>query len=193
MHLLKYQDKHVNVHTGQVGIAGEYRIEVMGADGRCRWLTDWFSNHITDTGLDWCATNVQRLNACQVGSGNAAPQDTDVTLETHVAGTTTKVSPSLASSGTSGPAYYGQLTVRYDFASGAVNGNISEVGIGISGSAGQPLFSRELLRDGNGDPTTLTVLSQETLRVYYRLRHYCPVVDNTYQINVGGITQHSIM
>lgn len=186
MHLLKYRDRRVDMPPSSVGIRGEYRLEVRQENGHTRWLTNWFSNNITDIGLNRMATSTSRNNACQVGSGNTAPQNSDVTLETHVAGTTNKADFGRNHSGTNGPTYWSSVWYRYDFNQGAVVGNISEVGIGTSGSAGTSLTSRELIRDANGDPTTLSILAQETLRVHYRVYHYAPTVDVAGQIMVSG-------
>lgn len=167
---------------GRVGMAGLYRMEAINVeDGRTRWLTPWFSNNITNAGLDYCATSNTRYAACQVGTGNAAPTNADTTLQTFRAGTATKVFQSRPN-GVS-PTYYTEWYCRYDFGSGAASGNLSEVGIGPSSASGSTLFSRELIRDSGGNPTTITIAANEALRVHYKLRHYPPLVDVTGVVN----------
>lgn len=183
MQLLKYRDCEVQVPGLFVAMAGEYRLQTMGPDGRLRWRTDWFSNNITDGGLDMATTDRLRLAACRVGTGNAAPANGDTSLQTFLAGTS--AIGLLTDSGVSGE--YSETYLRYDFATGAVVGNISEVCVAPSATSGQPVFSRELIRDGNGDPTTISVQVGETLFVHYRLRHYNPVADVSNTVTISGV------
>jgi hypothetical protein len=55
------------------------------------------------------------------------------------------------------------------FRSGVAAGNISEVGLGWDNSN---LWNRALIKDANGDPTTITVLSDEYLDVVSEVRDY---------------------
>jgi len=184
----KYRDRVIDrLFVGSFGIGGFYRLEVQEADGRCHWLTDWFHNHIPDAGLNLCATTATRYAACQVGTGNDEPTDADTTLKTFLAGTTNRVF--MAQTGnTSSEPYWFESYYRYDFNTGAVVGNIAEVGIGPQATSGSTLFSRELIRDADGDPTTITVTSSQTLRVHHRLRHYAPAGDTTGSLvaNING-------
>ena len=173
--------------AGAVGIGGFYRLEILKSDGRSYWATPWFHNHITDAGLDMIATEDGRFRFCQVGSGTAAPQDTDTALQSYVASCDTGQSGRYTSMGNeynnSTPPYWAQDYVRYNFPAGAVVGNISEVGIGPNSGSGSTLFSRELIRDAAGDPTTISVQSDELLRVHHKTRGYAPTGDQ-----VGSIT-----
>ena len=47
--------------------------------------------------------------------------------------------------------------------------------------------------DENGDPTTITVLSDEFLEVSYKLRLYLPVEDITGSFEVDGVTYNWVM
>jgi hypothetical protein len=78
--------------------------------------------------------------------------------------------------------YYGWRRMRFRFNAGTATGNLSEVGVGWNTG----LFSRALIKDSNGDPTTITVLSNEYLDVTYELRLYPPLDDATFNVTISG-------
>jgi len=164
-------------------LAGYYKLEIGGADRPRRIAADWFPNLITDQGLDYMATNSSRLGYCQVGSGSSAPSNSDTQLSSRIAGTSTTTS--VVSAIQPSEPYYASRTITYSFSAGVAAGNISEVGVGAA-SAGS-LFSRALVLDGSGNPTSITVLSDEVLYVTYQLRYYVPTVDSSGTVNISGV------
>lgn len=176
-----------SIYAGRLGIGNYFRLEAFNhTDGRSRWLTPWFHNNITNGGLDMCGTTSTRYDACKVGTGNTAPDDDDTTLETFLAESTSLTV--LGGTVSGAPLYYTERRIRYNFATGAVVGNITEVAVGPAGS-GSPVFSRELVRDAVGDPAAASLTAQETLRVHYRIRHYPDVDDvvGTVNGNIRGV------
>ena len=171
----------------QVKVAGRYKLEALKLDSSGqiiskRLLADWFSNLITNGGLDRMATQLDYASRCHVGSGSNTPQVTDSSLQSWVAVTTT-VNSNIT--GTNSSPLYAYSTRVYRFAEGAAAGNLSEVGIGwLSSNSG--MFSRALILDGDSNPTTITVLSDEVLDVTYELRFYAYVDDFTGTINFTG-------
>lgn len=157
-------------------VAGHFRLEVVRPDGTRRVVAE-FDNLITDWGLDRMGANSDWLTACHVGSGNAAPANGDTALGNRIATTSNVVSNS-AGRASSAP-YYAWRKRVYRFAAGAAAGNLAEVGIGISDTSGSYTFSRALIRDGMGDPTTITILADEILDVTYEFRFYAPSADAT--------------
>lgn len=148
---------------------------------------DWFPNLILDQGLNQMATTPTYLAACQVGSGSTAPAEGQVALVSRVAGTTT-VPSSVDAVSPSAP-YYCAVTRTYRFAEGVATGNLAEVGVGAA-ATGTTLFSRSLIKDSGGNPTTITILADESLDVIYQLRYYAPATDVTGTVvatgNIGG-------
>lgn len=142
-----------------------------------------FRNLITNGGLDRMGDNADWMNWCQVGSGSSVPVATDTGLVTRIAGSNTQQAFT-TSAQTSAPFYLASVKT-FRFAAGVAAGNISEVGIGWA-SAGS-LFSRALIRDGLGNPTTITVLADELLDVTYEFRQYPPSVDSSATINLRGV------
>lgn len=162
-------------------VAGFYKLSAMKPDGRIRPLTGWFPNLITNAGLDTLAAGDWDLRAC-VGSGNTAPAFTDTQLASLVASTTTVFSSSTSVQSTE--PYFATATKEWQFAQGAAAGNLTEVGVGPSPTN---LFSRALILDGMGDPTTITVLPNEFLNVSYQLRMFPPLVDVNNSIVLDGV------
>ncbi len=162
-------------------LEGRYNLVVRNAKTmEVKRETGWFKNLITDGGLNRIGSGAIG-SLVYVGSGSAAPSFTDTALQSVVA-STGMTSNDFGAQG-SAP-YFSWARVTYRFGTGVAAGNLSEVGIGWSGG----LFSRSLIRDSNGDPTTLTILSDEVLDVVYELRLYPPLVDQTFNVVISGVT-----
>ena len=157
---------------------GRFRLAVLRHDGRVRVRTGWMDNLVTDAGLNRIGLG-SFLTHCYVGSGNTPPAATDAALETPV-GSTSTIITATAGASQSAP-YYGYRAILYSFAAGAASGNLSEVGVGWDSA----LFSRALLVDGYGDPTTITVLPGEILNVQYEIRNYAPASDTTFTATIA--------
>src|SRR6478736_5782795 len=84
---------------------------------------------------------------------------------------------------------YNQNTRVYQFAAGVAAGNLTEIGIGWNTTQ---LFSRALIVDSGGSPTTLTILATEILNVTYIFRAYPPTADNTVSVTISG-TSYTIV
>ena len=172
-----------HVMTAQAGCAGWYRLEKTKVDAagqlieRTRHVVaDWFPNLITDAGLDLMARDAW-LFACHVGSGSAAPAVSDTRLQSRMASTYKTFDSQNA---TVIDRRYGFMRKTFRFDAGTVNGNVTELGIANKVEADQyTLFSRALVLDGNGQPTSITVLADEVLDVTYELRLYAPTSDGS--------------
>lgn len=163
-------------------VSGRFKLVATDESGKERLLADWFSNLITNGGLDQIGTTATWLTGCSVGSGNTAPANTDTQLAALV-GTSTDIIGSTSSILTVSP-YYGSRINTYFFPAGAATGTLAEIGIGLSPTA---LFSRALIKDGSGNPTTVTVSAGESLTAFYEFRHYPPLTDTTGTITITGV------
>ena len=171
-----------------VGVAGRFKLEAVNeATGERRELAPWFDNLITDQGLNHLGTSGIG-HFCLVGTGSTAPAVTDTTLANKLAHTTTNASTSLG--GQASAPYYSWVRKVFRFAAGVAAGNLTELGVGISTTL---LFSRTLIKDGSGNPTTITVLPSEALDVTYELRMYAPSVDSTHTTVIGGVTYTGVV
>lgn len=166
---------------------GWYKMEARKADGsgRKRLVADWFPNLITDVGLNRMGTAAV-MSYAHVGTGNTAPDVSQSALFGWVASTTNNIS-SAASAGNTDMYgdYYSYRQIVWQFLPGEADAVLAEVGIG-DGAANSNLFSRALILDGSGNPTTITILADEYLDVTYRLELYADfaLVDGT-QSNVA--------
>lgn len=174
-------------------VAGYYKLEAIkigenGEEISRRIVADWFPNLITNQGLNLMGTSITYLNNCLVGSGSNTPTFTDTALQTFVAGTATLQTAEALSVLGSSP-YYGSCTKTFQFAEGAAAGNITEVAVGTS-ITNANIFSRALILDGLGSPTTITILSDEILLVSYEFRFYPKLTDDVGTVvftgNIGG-------
>src|SRR5690554_4110375 len=73
---------NIKVST-QVGC--QYRFFTKKA-GKLLPRTDWFFNHLTDLGLDNIGSVGGWRQYCQIGAGNAPPQNSDIGLQSRLAG-----------------------------------------------------------------------------------------------------------
>jgi hypothetical protein len=170
----------------EVGIGGYFKLEAVNAEtGERRVLADWFKNLITDIGLNRMGS-AGFISHCYVGSGSTPPANSDTQMQSFVA---VAGSVQAYTNGyTAGPPFYGWVRQTWRFSQGAAAGNLSEVGIGWSTTHSGALYSRSLIKDGNGNPTTITVLASEFLDVTYEFRVYPPQSDSTFQVTISGQT-----
>jgi hypothetical protein len=177
----------MNSLTFKTHLAGEYKFVVTHSDGTSE-ETGWSPNIILNSGLDKLGvlptgTSYILLYA-RVGTGTSTPIGTQVQLDAQIAvsaSSTTAVS--VVNEGA--PLYRTLHTLSYAFAQGAVVGNITEVGIGWA-ATGSTLFSRALIVDNTGSPTTITLVALDQLTVFYRLRVIPPLADYTGSVTIGA-------
>jgi len=184
----------MNIKLPSVKLGGQFRL-VISKDAECKQVvkdTGFFDNLITNTGLNRIGEvttgNVISRSAFDtlcgrfvVGSGSAEPQFTDTALQNPVAFASSTVDFVSQSSNYERGWY--EITVRYQFGQGQAAGNLSEIGIQHTSTSG-PLWSRALILDGQGNPTTITVLPSDFLTCYYTLRIMIPKEDAVFNIDV---------
>ena len=155
----------------QVGLHGEVKVIVKRADGTVRLDTGFFPNVITDLGLDAIGDNHNLFQYCAVGGGNSTPLSTNTKLDNLLA-----VGSEISSESKydydpvrDTKFYKCSRTVGYRFVN-LDNKNISEVGLVIGDSSKlHSALTRTLIKNSDGDPTVITVLSGEILELQYRL------------------------
>lgn len=171
----------------KVGVAGLFKLEAECPDGRRRTVADWQNNLITDVGLLDLGQSTSYMGDrhCSVGTGNSAPAATDNALDSRVATVSHTEFPD--SYGGRGEApYYWWSRKTYRFSAGAATGNISELGLSHNGD-GSRLFTRALIKDTNGNPTSATILPDEILDVTYEVRMYPITTDTVQTITISGV------
>jgi hypothetical protein len=177
-------------HTSRV--SGWFKFEALKVDSNGqvieksrRVLADWFPNIILNQGLNRHGTQNANIGACQVGTGTSAPVATQTSLDAFLAGTV-NINSSVDTAQPTSP-YFKARTVVYRFNAGTATGTISEVGVGWDPTASASLYSRALILDGGGAPTSITILADEVLDVTYQLRLYYSELDATYNATITGV------
>ncbi|MBI1450376.1 hypothetical protein IL972_00290 [Acinetobacter sp. FL51] len=156
---------NLDIHTG-LGARFKLQVRKAGTDEITN-ESAWSENIVLDSGLarmsvgDW-------YDRCCVGSGNSTPKAGQVALDNFIASTTTKQTTSSFIEITTKPYHYG-VRITWRFGIGVAAGNISELGIGWGNNN---LWDRALVKDTGGNPTTITVLSDEYLDVISEIRVY---------------------
>lgn len=178
----------MKIDLPKVGLSGHYKVGVIRASGQYEQLAD-FDNLITDAGLDFIATNgVSAATVyCRAGAGSAVPAVGQTNLVSQLGSASASGTSSATNSGGT-PVWFTSLTRVYTFAIGAVVGNVAEIGT-FSAETGGTMFSRALIKDAMGNPTTITILSDEQLVVTYEVRKYPPASDitGTVSISIDGV------
>lgn len=178
-----------------IGMAGEFRVVVKRVDGSTKIDTGYQKNLILNQGLDFFGggNGSDMMNCCVIGSGNSQPVYTQNKLDTAIQGVfganfSTKYDYDAARDGN---LYKTNKVNKYSF-TGLNNVNVSELGLASTYSNATTYFlcTRALIKDSQGNPTTITVLSGEILEVYYKLWAVFDTTDKIGQINlldgVGG-------
>lgn len=162
-------------------LEGWFMIEVRKSDGRVYTAAPWQRNLITNGGLNNFGTSTKNffseagngwIASCHVGEGTTPPTVTDTALESylshkHHGGSYT----SGPANGSGNPPYYRWLKNNHTFAQGQATGTWTEIGLGPSPGNG-PITTRALIKDTNGDPTSIVVGASDQVTVRYEIRSY---------------------
>jgi hypothetical protein len=165
-------------------IKGRYRMVAGKKNGASRVVADWFDNAFSTTGLDGLGSSSMSASTMKVGTGTSAESASLTSLEGLVGTTTNRLSGTFSTFAVSGE--YAGWSRTWRFGEGDAAGNLGEVGIGTGTTAS--VNTRARIRDSLGDPTTITILSDEFLDVTYEMRHYMPTADIEDEIVLGGDT-----
>lgn len=155
---------NINMET-QVGAL--FKLVVHKGDGVPVRESEWFHNIVLDTGLARMSVGAWAGRCC-VGTGNSTPVASQTALDAFKASTTTQQAATFVKNTSSSPFYYGSQ-VTWRFGEGVAAGNITEVGLGW---ANDQLWNRALVKDAQGNPTAITVLSDEFLDIVSEIRVY---------------------
>jgi len=180
-----------------VGVAGYQNIQLL-RDGKVVFETGFQKNMILDTWFDRVLTNgnsqTLELGAsfCAVGTGTTAVNPTQTSLVSFLAIKAGNNGFDYGYDGLVDGVPTGWAERRFDFAQGAVVGNIAEVGTGMqfSPNSSTPLLTRALILDTNNNPTTISVTADDQLRIIHRIytRWNPTPVTGSFQITSQGNT-----
>jgi hypothetical protein len=129
-----------------------------------------------------------------VGTGSTAPDPTQTQLANEIGTSSsprrTSYTPPDQRSEIDALATYGVYDIRrvLEFSEAQVGGlNLTEWAFSPEGSRNAPLMTRELFRDGSGNPVVLTIETDQRLRLIYRYRvTLSPTSPQNVSVNIGG-------
>ena len=129
-----------------------------------------------------------------VGTGSTAPDPSQTQLANEIGSSSsprrTSSVPSGESNGIEALATYGEYNIRrvLEFSESQVGGlNLTEWGFSPVSSYNGPLMTRELFRDGLGNPIVLTLDTNQRLRLIYRYKiTLSPTSAQNVSVNIGG-------
>ena len=172
------------------GVSGHFTMMTTNTKTGEQKVVASFPNLILDAGLERMGTG-NYLDVCRVGSGTSLPTVLQTQLDAKIASTDTVQTQPRGAQAT--PPYYGWRRKTFRFAAGTATGNLSEVGVGWGNiTTDNFLFSRALILDGGGLPTTINVLADEVLDVIYELRLYPPLTDTVVTGLDLGLSTHDV-
>lgn len=183
----------MNIKMSPTTLSGQFRLVVSedAAGDRVKHDTGFFDNLITNVGMNQvgvvnteASDNISAFHALcgrfVVGSGSTTPAFTDTALVAPVA--FASADPVLESESISYERGWYEITVKHLFEQGQVMNNLSEIGIQHTSLTG-PLWSRTLILDTAGNPTSIKVLPEDFLTCYYTLRIMIPKQDSYFIID----------
>lgn len=181
-----------HTHIGMEGYYGLKRINKFS--GKVVQEIKPFQNLVLNQGLTNYMFPSTQLNGAWagilfVGTGNTTPQVTDTQLQATVTSSYYNhvQTNGYVASASPNPAYWYSRN-SFTFPTGAAAGNLSEIGAAPdwASNPATALSSRALIVDSNGNPTTITVLSDEILTATYEIRYYLDTTDHSFSVNLNG-------
>lgn len=185
-----------------LGVAGEVRFVVKGADGCVKLDTGFNKNIILNQGLDFLGDGFgsNMFTSCVVGSGNSEPAFTQNSLDSFQAVASPEVGEIIKNDYVNDGSglYKTSKTKTYKFES-LSDVNISEVGLAsqYSSPSSYYLCTRALIKNTLGEAVTITVKAGEVLEVSYTLWEVFSTTDNSTTVNMldgdgGAIAYNTI-
>lgn len=181
--------------TTNLGVKGEYRIQLKNADGIETYDSGFRPNMVLDNFFQCTLVNDAYLPAngnvtLRVGTGSTPPQPTNTSLQNLLASTTSTSATTTAFT-VDGLNWKFEDTTTFRFTLGSVVGALSELGIcmdGVANAGATTVHTRALITDINGNPTTVTVTNQDQLLITYKLAIVGTDTDGSGTVTLDGQT-----
>lgn len=124
-----------------------------------------------------------------VGSGTTPPANSNTQLQTQIGNASGMATVTPNGVVKEGDDYFSSSTGVAEWTTGAIVGNISEIGGNLRNeTSGGALDTRALVVDGAGDPTTITLTSEDQLVVSYTLRYRIPTTQHSSTVDFDDVT-----
>lgn len=180
-----------------ISCEGQFSFMVLDHETGNQREIPFFNNMLLDTFFEWLRTNKNNsywYNAtkwCRVGTGTTPPIESQTTLVNTLASTTGGAGDGPYSETgyiEEGNTWRAEATLKFTFPLGAVVGSISEVGFSSVNTPTNVVHSRALIKDVNGNPTTITIAATEQLFVTYKIILRGSALDSTGSFQIGTTT-----
>lgn len=173
-------------------VQGLFRCILRERDETVAQDTGWFSNLITDTGMERIKISPGYAYGL-IGSSNTAPAVTDTKMGTYLAGPISDaLSPTIGFRTTPQRHGYGQYNWRFD--TGVGTGTVREVGAtNTNSSSSYLLSSRALVADSGGTPMEIVKGADQILDVYHERRVIVKLTDWTGIVDISGVNYDVII
>lgn len=180
MHFIRKRKSRLLTMGEHFKVGCTFQAQKFRNDGTITYQGPTFHNLVLDTGLDAMADYAYRLankeaagngvaSWINVGEGSATPAVTQTGLSSYLASSGSTYGSISGGYEATSPRHKWQEAV-FEFAVGSCVGNLTEVGLSSGENTGY--FNRQLFKDEEGSPTTITVLSDEGLRIATKLFLY---------------------
>lgn len=183
----------------ELGVAGEFRCVVRHADGTVKTDTGFQKNLILNQGLDFFGGGRGSSigMSCVVGSGNSSPVVTQTQLDAVIAISNGMGATSDYSYTDKGDGLYRMWVQTQYIFTGLNSVNISEVGLVSQGSiSSYYLTTRALIKDSFGNSASITVLTGESLDIYYKIHKVVSTIDEVTTVSMldgsGGSVPYNL-
>ena len=176
-----------NAPKVNMGISGHFHLVLRKASGEVKQELE-FSNLITDNGLRAIVTSGLGISNAHVGTGTTEPTFADVKLANPIAQTSTGSGVGSASyRSRTEPPFWTQRGVKRTFVPGVGTGILTEIGM-APGADLSLVHTRTLIKDSNGNPTSITKLADDFLDITYTVRTAIPNEDTPFSFELNGQT-----
>jgi len=175
--------KRIQLSTRQL-VNGTFQLTKFNNEGRIIYEGPTFNNTVLNVGLDSWFNNrpASWFSWCNVGTDATEPDPSQSQLFSWLASVSDKISTSIFAD--PGPPTWVSRRSVFEFPIGSCTGNLTEVGLSINNNA--DYFNRQLLKDQEGNPTTITVLENEGIRVTAEIFIYADFEPG--EVRRGGFT-----
>ena len=173
-------------------LSGKYKLQIHKSNGQLKKELE-FDNMILNSAWTLNVTSLGfHFSNFHLGTGTTPPQFTDTTLEARVVSSNRGHTNYLGFPTVDYANFRATYSVGYQFTPGQATGTFTEVGVGALAN-GTNLFSRSLIKDSNGNPTSITILADEYLTIVYSFIFQSPTEDIPFTCTVKNQVYNGFM
>lgn len=184
----------MNFHIeNKISLEATFRIEKFKEDGTVTYQGPEFRNLVLNNGLYQLHTNsvAAMIAYVNIGNGTTAPEITQTALQNRLYSTSTVFTNGSYGGYSHDPDFLFFRKI-FQFDIGTCTGSFTE--LGLSKASNSNYFNRQLIKDAQGNPITLTCAADEGMRitVEVRLSHSASSRDEVLKLDLKGATSGGV-